>query len=480
MKKSIFLLIVIMCSGFLFSQPATLVFKTTEAVDVRIYQPIDNMDNARHVISNELQLKPNYDITYRIDVTDFAYVWITYSDRQSSRVLLMPGDKMEILHNPQGLVFQGRQAKGQTIMERTYGLHVVIDSILNSNMKNGVDIRGIHNDIDKLIYHPFDQKIKKAVSKCDITKECSKILTFDFRLQITDFLVIRYMTLLSGHMEHQPTSSDSVLIYRDIDSIYAAPYSHKHLLNFSSGYFYLTNYYYHTYMGLSKEQKDSLLAGYSEDTFGPYALWLLSPEQQKIPALCASLVSELDNAYGEYDIDKMYHYLMNLEHKDQYEYLSIVDNKYKEKQKETLPNKIVQISKTVNSLEQLTSLPELKGKRLFIDIWATWSLPYKNELANASVVVDSLAKLNDVSLVYISIDNPEDKSKWENVIKQRDLAGYHLLANEKLEQDIIKRIFKNNNISIPRYVFIDDTGKIVTADAPRPSSYTEIEKLFKQ
>ncbi len=476
MKKSIYLLIAVMCSGFAFSQPATLVFKTTEAVDVRIYQPIDNVYNSRNLISNEFQLKPNYDITYRVDVTDFAYVLITYSDGKSSRVLLMPGDKMEILHNPQGLVFQGRQAKGQTIMEKTYGQHVVIDSILNINMKNGVDIIGIHNDIDKLIYHPFDQKIKKAVSKRDITKECGEILTFDFRLQITDFLVIRYISLLSGDLEHQPTSSDSVLIYRDIDSIYAVPYSHKNMLNFSSGYFYLTNYYYHTYMGLSKAQKDSLLSGYSEDTFGPYALWLLSPEQQKIPALCASLITQLNYAYGEYDIDKMYHYLMSLEHKDQYEYISLVDKKYKEKQKETLPNKIVQISKTVNSFEQLISLPELKGKRLFIDIW---SLPCANELIYASVV-DSLAKLHDVSLVYISIDNPEDKSKWENVINQRDLAGYHILANYQFKIDLWKIIFKNEGVGIPCYVFIDETGKIVTVDAPRPSSYTELEKLFKK
>lgn len=476
MKKSIYLLIAVMCSGFAFSQPATLVFKTTEAVDVRIYQPIDNMCNTRDVISNEFQLKPNYDITYRVDVTDFAYVLITYSDGKSSRVLLMPGDKMEILHNPQGVVFQGRQAKGQTIMEKTYGQHVVIDSILNINMKNGVDIIGIHNDIDKLIYHPFDQKIKKAVSKRDITKECGEILTFDFRLQITDFLVIRYISLLSGDLEHQPTSSDSLLICRDIDSIYAIPYSHKHLLNFSSGYFYLTNYYYHTYMGLSKAQKDSLLSGYSEDTFGPYALWLLSPEQQKIPALCASLITQLNYAYGEYDIDKMYHYLMSLEHKDQYEYISLVDKKYKEKQKETLPNKIVQISKTVNSFEQLISLPELKGKRLFIDIW---SLPCANQLTYASVV-DSLAKLNDVSLVYISIDNPEDKSKWENVINQRDLAGYHILANEQLQDDIRKVIYDNGTLRIPMYIFIDATGHIVNPNAPRPSRYTELEKLFRK
>lgn len=476
MKKSIYLLIAVMCSGFSFSQPATLVFKTTEAVDVRIYQPIDNMCNTRDVISNEFQLKPNYDITYRVDVNDFAYVLITYSDGKSSRVLLMPGDKMEILHNPQGVVFQGRQAKGQTIMEKTYGQHVVIDSILNINMKNGVDIIGIHNDIDKLIYHPFDQKIKKAVSKRDITKECGEILTFDFRLQITDFLVIRYISLLSGDLEHQPTSSDSVLIYRDIDSIYAVPYSHKNMLNFSSGYFYLTNYYYHTYMGLSKAQKDSLLSGYSEDTFGPYALWLLSPEQQKIPALCASLITQLNYAYGEYDIDKMYHYLMSLEHKDQYEYISLVDKKYKEKQKETLPNKIVQISKTVNSFEQLISLPELKGKRLFIDIW---SLPCANELTYASVV-DSLAKLNDVSLVYISIDNAEDKSKWENVINQRDLVGYHILANEQLQDDIRKVIYDNGTLRIPMYIFIDATGHIVNPNAPRPSRYTELEKLFRK
>ncbi len=176
MKKSIYLLIAVMWSGFAFSQPATLVFKTTEAVDVRIYQPIDNTHNARNVISNEFQLKPNYDITYRVDVTDFAHVWIIYSNGNIRGVLLMPGDKIEILNSSQGIELKGRSVKGQKLLGESNGKHLIVDSILTSNIKNGVDIRGIHNDIDKEIYCPFDQKIKKAVLKHQITKDFAEVL----------------------------------------------------------------------------------------------------------------------------------------------------------------------------------------------------------------------------------------------------------------------------------------------------------------
>ncbi len=486
MKKSIYLLIVVMCSGFLFSQPATLVFKTTEAVDVSIYKPIDNTYN-QHVISDILHLKPNSECLYSVEVDEFSSVHIRYSDDTEQDLLLVAGDTLQTNYSKQGISFYRGNGNGQSFLERSHsGIFHQIDSIVNVHWKHGVqnNTNAITDDIHKSVIAVLSDSINYLIGNNYIKPKYGHILMRQLQYEVYANMIINCKVQLYKRMA-QLSASDSLIIAHYIDSIAQfIPLNDSTLLRYKYADYILANLYNSKYNALTDLEKQELWNGYSEVSFGNFAFWLVAPDYIKIPMFCSLFIDEVEFKTGNCNIDVIYDYLMHLNNKELYAYIKLVEQKHKD----YILQKILQvplfqsaklIDDQIDSFDQLIRYPKFRGKKLFIDIWATWCSPCKREMRYASKM-DSLAKLYNVSLIYMSVDDKENRYKWETTINQLELSGYHLLANEKLEQDIIKRIFKNDNIAIPRYVFIDETGKIVTADAPRPSSYTEIEKLFKQ
>nr|MCU0393822.1 TlpA family protein disulfide reductase [Thermoflexibacter sp.] len=153
--------------------------------------------------------------------------------------------------------------------------------------------------------------------------------------------------------------------------------------------------------------------------------------------------------------------------------------KPKEQPKDNAIHFIDSLQKSQN-LQQLFQ-NELKGKKLYVDFWATWCAPCKAEFRYYNEIHAQLEKLGIQSL-FISIDDTKDKEKWKKVINATNLAGYHTLASEKLQDDILAKIFDNKTISIPMYLLVDEQGNIIVKDAPRPSGgsmlIAEIKKAF--
>jgi len=118
-----------------------------------------------------------------------------------------------------------------------------------------------------------------------------------------------------------------------------------------------------------------------------------------------------------------------------------------------------------------TSLADLKGKYVYMDIWATWCGPCIAEIPSLKLVEEEFAAKN-IEFVSISIDTPDDYEKWKQFIQQKDLRGTQLMADNNWESKFVKDY---GIIGIPRFILVDPEGKIVTADAPRPSD----EKLRK-
>lgn len=116
----------------------------------------------------------------------------------------------------------------------------------------------------------------------------------------------------------------------------------------------------------------------------------------------------------------------------------------------------------------------LKGKKVYIDIWATWCAPCKVEFAHKENL-KSLLEKNNVETLYISIDKEERAKQWEDMIKYYNLEGYHIRANEKLTKELTEII--GGRYGIPRYLLIDENGNVVNKMAEPPS---RIELLHKQ
>jgi len=114
----------------------------------------------------------------------------------------------------------------------------------------------------------------------------------------------------------------------------------------------------------------------------------------------------------------------------------------------------------------LTSLDDLKGKYVYIDVWATWCGPCKVEIPFLKEVEKAYHDKN-IEFVSISVDKAKDNEAWKKMVEEKELGGIQLFADNDWNSDFVKE-YKVN--SIPRFLLIDPEGNIVSSDASRPSS----------
>ncbi|MCK0124001.1 AhpC/TSA family protein [Gelidibacter sp. F2691] len=129
-----------------------------------------------------------------------------------------------------------------------------------------------------------------------------------------------------------------------------------------------------------------------------------------------------------------------------------------------------------------TSLKDLAGKYVYVDVWATWCGPCIAEIPSLKKLEADYADKN-IEFVSISIDDAMRsgggdmnvaKNKWKTMITEENLGGIQLFSDKNWQSDFIK----NYNINgIPRFILIDPNGNVVDANAPRPSS-KKLTELF--
>lgn len=119
----------------------------------------------------------------------------------------------------------------------------------------------------------------------------------------------------------------------------------------------------------------------------------------------------------------------------------------------------------VNIDNKKVALKDLRGKYVYIDVWATWCGPCKAEIPHLQKVEKDYHGKN-IQFVSLSVDKQADKSKWEKYVKENKLGGIQIIADKDFDSEFIK---KYNIAAIPRFILIDPKGKIVSGNALRPS-----------
>lgn len=127
-----------------------------------------------------------------------------------------------------------------------------------------------------------------------------------------------------------------------------------------------------------------------------------------------------------------------------------------------------------NNTGGTTSLDDLKGKYVYIDVWATWCGPCIREIPALKNVEKQFHGKN-IEFVSISIDKKKDYDKWKKMIVDKDLKGIQLIADNEWQSVFVKDYSIKG---IPHFILIDPAGNIVNANAPRPSS-TELVTLIE-
>lgn len=116
-----------------------------------------------------------------------------------------------------------------------------------------------------------------------------------------------------------------------------------------------------------------------------------------------------------------------------------------------------------------------KGKVIYLDFWASWCRPCKNEMPHSKKMKDHF-KGKDVVFVYISSDR--DANAWKKSVIDLQITGENYLTNPKVFNEY-NGLY--NVKYIPRYILIDKQGNVISETAKRPSdpqSITDIENLL--
>ena len=113
-----------------------------------------------------------------------------------------------------------------------------------------------------------------------------------------------------------------------------------------------------------------------------------------------------------------------------------------------------------------TSLDDFKGRYVYIDIWTTLCSPCIAQIPFLEKIEEKYKDKN-IAFVSLSLDNPEDRDKWRNMIKTDNMGGIQLLADAPKSD--FTEAYNIDNTGIPRFILIDPNGHIINSIAPKPS-----------
>lgn len=126
---------------------------------------------------------------------------------------------------------------------------------------------------------------------------------------------------------------------------------------------------------------------------------------------------------------------------------------------------------------EMVSIKNLRGKVIYIDVWATWCGPCIAEIPSSIKLQQKLAKEEGIHFLNVSVDSK--RSDWEKFLdRNNNWKGTHII----IEPDRIGLLYEAYKFQgIPAYVLLDQSGNIIDVKALRPSDEqleTEIRQLL--
>ncbi len=122
--------------------------------------------------------------------------------------------------------------------------------------------------------------------------------------------------------------------------------------------------------------------------------------------------------------------------------------------------------------EELVSLADLQGKLVYIDIWATWCGPCIKEIPALKALKE---EMEGKEIEIVSICTKDSKDRWLAFIGKKKLKGMQLFAPDDNASFFTDYMLNG----VPRFILLDREGKIIDANAPRPSNPLLKELLKK-
>jgi thiol-disulfide isomerase/thioredoxin len=116
------------------------------------------------------------------------------------------------------------------------------------------------------------------------------------------------------------------------------------------------------------------------------------------------------------------------------------------------------------------SLDKFRGKVLYIDVWATWCKPCREEFPFLEELKNHFKDESELEIVTVSMD--QDIQKWSNLVADKNMTGMQL--HTLPDADFVKYYDIG---ALPRYILLDKNGNVINPAELRPSEAGIIQKL---
>ncbi|WP_055411583.1 TlpA family protein disulfide reductase [Nonlabens sp. YIK11] len=191
---------------------------------------------------------------------------------------------------------------------------------------------------------------------------------------------------------------------------------------------------------------------------------------QKYPdsELSADLLYDetLDSILTNKELRKLYSYI-NWSHQDPF-------RKY-QTAKNIMPEKYDEIGTELKDFTLLNekgvqiSPKDFRGKYLFVDFWATWCVPCREEFPALNLIYN---QYNNKGFDMLAVSIDDQKGEWLEVIYKDQFKWSNVHSKKGVEGEIVQKF---NLYSIPTNYLLDKTGIIIAKDF-KP---TDLENFLK-
>lgn len=110
-------------------------------------------------------------------------------------------------------------------------------------------------------------------------------------------------------------------------------------------------------------------------------------------------------------------------------------------------------------------LSDLKGKMVYMDVWATWCGPCVAEIPHMEKLYERYKDNDKIVLVSVSLD--DNHQAWRKKLAEDNPGWPQYIADGGLKSALCGEYMI---IGIPRFMMFDEDGRIISINAMRPSS----------
>ncbi|HOK38107.1 MAG: TlpA disulfide reductase family protein [Bacteroidales bacterium] len=395
--------------------------------------------------------------------TDFPIYVDFINDNNNLILYLLPKD--ELIINADCFDFNKTvKFKGKSQPANEY-LNSFIITIKNAGINS-------ENFIYSSKFETFKTSLQNLISQLetvlnDFSKKHNKDFEEFINLEIERIKMLKASLMISYYNPILRTDKKNADFEKEIESaIYSVDMNNSKLLMFSDFKnfgFNIINYKMNIELRNSRRELKS--APEYTEMFFKYAKEIYTEKDIK-EEMFYVFIKEFLNYYGPESVYEAY-----LDYKSftsSREHLSELNNIFEEFSK-TAPGKECINWKFPDKNGKVYSLSDFKGKYVYIDVWASWCGPCRTEIPYLKVLKEKFKNKN-IAIIGISVD--ENRNDWLNFLESQNLAGIQLYAGG-WNNDLVN-FFKINGI--PRFILLDKEGKIINANAERPSG--NIEKVL--